>query len=112
MLRSAFALLFASAMSLTAQTTAAPVAQNNAATAAAAAPTVSAAAPTEVAIQVDLAKPLGTYKPIGRWFGYDESDYTFMQYGKQLLGELHDMSPVPVYIRAHHLLPPGMEFQA
>jgi len=67
----------------------------------------SVAAPEQVSIQVDLAKSLGTYKPVGRWFGYDESDYTFMPYGKQLLGELHDMSPVPVYLRAHHLFTSG-----
>jgi xylan 1,4-beta-xylosidase len=60
-----------------------------------------------VAIQVDLAKPQGPYKPIYAWFGYDESNYTTMKYGKQLLRELHDLSPVPVYIRAHHLLTSG-----
>ncbi len=63
--------------------------------------------PAQVSIQVDLAKPLGPYTPIYRWFGYDESNYTTMKYGKQLLGELHDLSPVPVYIRAHHLLTSG-----
>src|SRR5260370_42155554 len=30
-----------------------------------------------------------------------------MKYGNQLLTELHDLSPVPVYIRAHHLLTSG-----
>lgn len=60
-----------------------------------------------VSIQVDLAKPVGAYTPIYRWFGYDESNYTTMKYGKQLLGELHDLSPEPVYIRAHHLLTSG-----
>jgi xylan 1,4-beta-xylosidase len=30
-----------------------------------------------------------------------------MKYGKQLLPELHDLSPEPVYIRAHHLLTSG-----
>ncbi|RSL18486.1 xylan 1,4-beta-xylosidase [Edaphobacter aggregans] len=60
-----------------------------------------------VSIQVDLAKPQGPYKPIYSWFGYDESNYTTMRYGKQLLTELHDLSPVPVYIRAHHLLTSG-----
>jgi len=60
-----------------------------------------------VSIQVDLAKPVGTYKPITSWFGYDESNYTTMKYGRQLLGELHDLSPVPVTIRAHHLLTSG-----
>src|SRR3982074_2729324 len=58
-------------------------------------------------IQVDLAKPEGSYTPIYSWFGYDESNYTTMKYGKRLLMELHDLSPVPVYIRAHHLLTSG-----
>ena len=39
----------------------------------------------------------GSYTPIYSWFGYDESNYTTMKYGKQLLGELHDLSPVPIY---------------
>ena len=51
-----------------------------------------------VSIQVDLAKSQGPYKPVYSWFGYDESNYTTMKYGKQLLRELHDLSPVPVYI--------------
>jgi len=60
-----------------------------------------------VSIQVDLAAPVGAYKPISNWFGYDESNYTTMKYGEQLLGELHDLSAAPVYIRAHHLLTSG-----
>ena len=60
-----------------------------------------------VTIHVDLDKTLGSYTPIYSWFGYDESNYTTMKYGKQLLRELHDLSPVPVYIRAHHLLTSG-----
>jgi xylan 1,4-beta-xylosidase len=60
-----------------------------------------------VSIQVDLAAPEGPYTPIYSWFGYDESNYTTMKYGKQLLTELHDLSPVPVHIRAHHLLTSG-----
>lgn len=60
-----------------------------------------------VAINVDLSKVVGPYKPIYSWFGYDEANYTTMRFGKQLLGELHDLSPVPVYIRAHHLLTSG-----
>ena len=86
-------------MSVVAQT---PVAAQNAA----AAPT-QVAAPAEVAIRVELAKSLGAYKPIGDWFGYDESNYTTMKYGRQLLGELHDLAPVPATIRAHHLFTSG-----
>jgi xylan 1,4-beta-xylosidase len=56
---------------------------------------------------VDLRNPLGPHKAIYSWFGYDESNYTTMRYGKQLLMELHNLSSVPVYIRAHHLLTSG-----
>ncbi|WP_345945232.1 beta-xylosidase [Granulicella sp. dw_53] len=62
---------------------------------------------TPVSIQVDLTKTVGVYKPIYSWFGYDEANYTTMRHGTQLLKELHDLSPVPVYIRAHHLLTSG-----
>ncbi|MBS1804056.1 MAG: beta-xylosidase [Acidobacteria bacterium] len=58
-------------------------------------------------VHADLTKTIGPYTPIYRWFGYDESNYTTMKYGKQLLRELHDLSPEPVYIRAHHLLTSG-----
>lgn len=64
-------------------------------------------APSPVIIQVNLARPVGTYKPITNWFGYDESNYTTMPYGEQLLGELHALSASPVTIRTHHLLTSG-----
>jgi xylan 1,4-beta-xylosidase len=64
-------------------------------------------AQAQVNVNVDLAKPIGPYTPIYRWFGYDESNYTTTKLGGQLLGELHDLSPEPVYIRAHHLLTSG-----
>ena len=60
-----------------------------------------------VEIRVDLAKKIGRYEPIYRWFGYDEANYTTAPNGRKLLGELAQMSPVPVYIRAHHLLTSG-----
>jgi xylan 1,4-beta-xylosidase len=60
-----------------------------------------------VFIQVDLAKTVGPYKPVYSWFGYDEANYTTMRHGTALLKELHDLSPTPVYIRAHHLLTSG-----
>jgi xylan 1,4-beta-xylosidase len=64
-------------------------------------------AQTLVVVKVDLSKPVGPYTPIYRWFGYDESNYTTMKYGMELLPELHNLSPAPVYIRAHHLLTSG-----
>jgi xylan 1,4-beta-xylosidase len=64
-------------------------------------------AQTPVAVHVDLAHPLGAWKPITAWFGYDELNYTTTPHGRELLGELHDAYPVPVYIRAHHLFTSG-----
>jgi xylan 1,4-beta-xylosidase len=60
-----------------------------------------------VAITVDLGHTLGPYKPIYAWFGYDEANFTTGRDGKKLLRELRDLSPVPVHIRAHHLLTSG-----
>jgi xylan 1,4-beta-xylosidase len=65
------------------------------------------AQPAPVAITVDLGKPIGPYKPIYAWFGYDEANFTTGRDGKKLLRELHDLGPVPVHIRAHHLLTSG-----
>jgi xylan 1,4-beta-xylosidase len=69
------------------------------------APAASTEAPAT--ITVDFASKVGPYKPIYSWFGYDEGNYTTMKDGKVLLRELKDLSPVPVYIRAHHLLTSG-----
>ncbi len=68
---------------------------------------MACSAQTTVRIDVDLAKSTGKFTPIYSWFGYDESGYTPTQNGKALLTQLHDLSPVPVYIRAHFLLATG-----
>jgi xylan 1,4-beta-xylosidase len=60
-----------------------------------------------VEIKVDLAKKVGRYEPIYRAFGADEANYMTAPNGRKLLRELHDMSPVPVFIRVHHLLTSG-----
>src|SRR3954453_9005241 len=60
-----------------------------------------------VSIRVDLDQKVGAYKPIYSWFGYDEANYPTMRHGRELLKQLHDLSPVPVYIRVHHLLTSG-----
>ena len=64
-------------------------------------------AQTTVHVDVDLAKSAGKFTPIYSWFGYDESGYTVTENGQALLAQLHDLSPVPVYIRAHFLLTSG-----
>jgi xylan 1,4-beta-xylosidase len=66
-----------------------------------------AMAQAPVSVTVDLAHKLGPYTPIYAWFGYDEANYTTMRDGRALLRELHDLSPVPVHVRAHHLLSSG-----
>ena len=70
--------------------------------------TLVSRAQSPIHIDVDLAKPAGKFTPIYSWFGYDESGYTVTPNGKALLGQLHNLSPVPVYIRAHFLLATGM----
>jgi xylan 1,4-beta-xylosidase len=60
-----------------------------------------------VTVHVDLKQDLGPFTPVYRWFGYDESNYTTTPNGRALLGQLHDLSPVPVYVRAHFLLASG-----
>lgn len=64
-------------------------------------------AQTPVTVDVDLNQNLGPFSPIYSWFGYDESNYTTTKNGRALLQQLHDLSPVPVYIRAHFLLASG-----
>ncbi|MGA2890431.1 MAG: beta-xylosidase [Terracidiphilus sp.] len=69
----------------------------------------NSAQPAEKPVQilVDLNARTGPFNPIYSWFGYDEANYTTMPHGRELLQELHDLSPVPVYIRVHHLLTSG-----
>ncbi len=64
-------------------------------------------AQSNVQVNVDLDHVIGKYAPVYNWFGYDESGYTTTPNGKALLGQLHDLSPVPVYVRAHFLLATG-----
>src|ERR1035437_1768587 len=67
----------------------------------------SAAAQDAVTIRVEATTRNGLFKPIYSYFGYDEPNYTYMKNGTKLVGELASLSPVPVYVRAHHLLCTG-----
>jgi len=60
-----------------------------------------------VSIHIDASRTLGPWKPIWRFFGYDEADFTFMPGGQQLLSELSELQPPQVYVRCHHLLTSG-----
>jgi xylan 1,4-beta-xylosidase len=66
-----------------------------------------ASAQTPIEIRVDAAKTEGRFKPVYRYFGYDEPNYTYAENGRKLVGELATLSEGPVYIRAHHLLTTG-----
>lgn len=68
--------------------------------------------PIPVTITVDASKPTGPLKPIWRWNGYDEPNYTYTDNGKKLIGEFTgDKEQVarlgPAYYRAHSLLCTG-----
>src|SRR5205085_10473963 len=63
-----------------------------------------------VTITVDAAKPMGEWKPIWRFFGADEPNYSYMKDGMKLLGELGEIGKEnrnQVYFRTHHLLTSG-----
>jgi hypothetical protein len=60
-----------------------------------------------VTVAVDLAKETAPFRPIYNWFGFDEGNYSTTDLGRALMGELRDLSPVPVHIRVHHLLTSG-----
>jgi xylan 1,4-beta-xylosidase len=60
-----------------------------------------------VTIHVHAGQPTGAYSPIFNYFGADEPNYTYAPNGKQLMGELGRLGPVPVYFRTHNLFTTG-----
>jgi xylan 1,4-beta-xylosidase len=60
-----------------------------------------------VTIQVDATQPVGAFKPIYSYFGYDEPNYTYGKYGPKLVGELARLSSSKVYVRTHFMLCTG-----
>lgn len=73
----------------------------------AAVPMAQPSSSDRVTIRIDANQRIGPMKPMWAWFGYDEPNYTYMKDGKKLLSELAELSPVPVYVRAHNLLTTG-----
>ncbi len=63
--------------------------------------------PAAVTIRIDANGRVGPMRHMWAWFGYDEPNYTYMKDGKKLLSEIAELSPVPVYVRAHNLLTTG-----
>ena len=60
-----------------------------------------------IAVTIDASSNRGPMAPFWAFFGYDEPNYTYMKDGKVLLSELAELSPVPVFVRAHNLLTTG-----
>ena len=60
-----------------------------------------------ITIRVDAGKAEGDIRPVWRFFGYDEPNFTYMKDGKALLSELAALSPHTVYVRTHNLLTSG-----
>ena len=64
--------------------------------------------PIHVTLTLDAAKTEGKLRPVWRYFGYDEPNYTYMKGGKQLLSELAGLnSSTTVFVRTHNLLTTG-----
>ncbi|MFB6340212.1 hypothetical protein ACE1ET_00740 [Saccharicrinis sp. FJH62] len=61
----------------------------------------------DVTITVNTDHVRGPVNNAWAMFGYDEPNYTYMKDGRKLLSELSELSPVPVYVRAHNLLSTG-----
>jgi xylan 1,4-beta-xylosidase len=60
-----------------------------------------------VAIRVRADQERGEVRPIWRFFGYDEANYTYAPDGKKLLTAIASLKPQPAHIRTHHLLTSG-----
>lgn len=64
-------------------------------------------AQTRADIKINFDKKIAEMKPVWAWFGYDEPNFTYMKDGQKLLTDISNLSPVPVYVRAHNLLTSG-----
>jgi len=60
-----------------------------------------------VSIQIDAGTQKGPLRPVWRFFGYDEPNFTYMKDGRKLLAELSQIGSEPVFVRTHHLLTSG-----
>jgi xylan 1,4-beta-xylosidase len=65
------------------------------------------APPPPVTIRVDASQPKGELKPIYRFFGGDEPNYTYMKDGRKLLRDIGSLGAPQEYFRAHSLLVTG-----
>ena len=73
----------------------------------AAQPEETAAETFPVGIRVDAGRSKGELRPIWRFFGGDEPNYSYAPHGKKLLAELGQLAPHQVFFRTHNLLTTG-----
>jgi len=69
--------------------------------------TFARAADIPVTITIDAGSDIGALKPIYRFFGADEPNYSYMTDGQKLLADIGNLGPAPAYFRAHNLLTSG-----
>src|ERR1041385_6657740 len=68
----------------------------------------AAPANSPVTIRIDCSKPIGPLKPVWRYFGHDEPNYTYMKDGQKLLSQLAAINPNhAINVRTHNLLCTG-----
>jgi xylan 1,4-beta-xylosidase len=60
-----------------------------------------------VSIRVDVSRRLAPLRPVWRFFGGDEPNYSTMKDGQKLLSEFGKLRPKDVYCRTHNLLNTG-----
>jgi xylan 1,4-beta-xylosidase len=63
--------------------------------------------PFPVTLGVDAGRPQGELRPIWRFFGGDEPNYSYAKNGEKLLVHLGQLDPHHVYFRTHNLLTTG-----
>ncbi len=68
---------------------------------------VEGLAQQNVTILVRTTVTEGTLKPSWAYFGHDEPNFTYEEYGRQLLIQLADLNPDAAHIRTHNLLTSG-----
>lgn len=68
---------------------------------------VEGLAQQSVTILVQRTVTEGTFKPSWAYFGHDEPNFTYGEYGRKLLIQLAGLNPDAVHIRTHNLLTSG-----
>jgi xylan 1,4-beta-xylosidase len=61
----------------------------------------------KIVVNADAGVPRPRVRPIWRYVGYDEPNYTYTDAGRELLGKLSGMAGAPFYARCHFLFCSG-----